>query len=334
MSITVTDFGLTSKGQAAKLYTITNRNGCQAQFTDYGAIWVNVRVPAADGPLDILQHFDSAAGYETDMDHHGSPIGRVANRIAGAGPAFILNGRTYPLPATNQGYGQDINLHSGPDYYDKRLYQAETDEQDNNIRFSLFSPHMDQGYPGNLKLAVTYRLTDDNMVKISYDAVCDEDTLFNMTNHAYFNLNGQGTIWQHRLWIDSTRYTESVDCVPTGRILPVAGTGFDYTAERPVEHFLDDNWCQEPHHCLEKPRIRCTGDQTGIVLEVHTDLPGFQLYTSPDAPGAWKGSMANAICFESQYYVNAVNIDNPEFEKPILKAGEPFHSQTWYHFIF
>ncbi len=334
MSITITDYGLTSKGEAAKLYTITNQNGCRAQFTDFGATWVNVIVPTANGPLDMMQHYDSAAGYETGRGHRGCPIGRVANRIAGKGPSFTLNGQTYTFPATNHGNGQDVNLHSGPDYYDHRMYQCEVDEAHNSVHFSLFSPHMDQGYPGNLKLTVSYCLTEDNTVKISYDAVSDMDTLFNMTNHAYFNLNGQGTIWQHSLWVDSTRYTEAIDCVPTGRILPVAGTKFDYTTPRPVENTLDDNLCGEPHHCLENPRIRCIGDETGITLEVHTDLPGFQIYTSPDTPEAWNGAMTNAICFESQFYVNAINIDNPEFKKPILKAEEPFHSETWYHFIF
>lgn len=334
MSITITDFGLTAKGQTAKLYTIANQSGCQAQFTDYGAIWVNVKLPGPEKPMDMMQHYDTAAGYETGKGHRGCPIGRVSSYIVGNGPSFVLNNHTYILPATGHENGQDVNLHSGPDYYDKRMYRAEPNEEENSIRFSLFSPHMDQGYPGNLNLSVTYQLTDDNMIRIRYQAVCDQDTLFNMTNHAYFNLNGQGTIWKHGLWVDSAYYTEAVDGVPTGRIMPVAGTRLDYTTERPVEHALNDNWCKDPHHCLERPRIRCTGDKTGISLEVHTDLPGFLIYTSSDSPGAWDGAMKNAICFESQFYTNAVNIDNPEFEKPVLKAGTQFRSETWYHFIF
>lgn len=333
MSITITDFGLTSKGQAAKLYTITNQNGCQAQFTDYGAIWVNVKLPGAGNTVDMMQHYDTVAEYEKGKGHRGSPIGRVSSYIVGSGPSFALNDHTYYLPAAGRVNGQDFNLHSGPDYYDQRMYQAQPDEEEDSVSFSLFSPHMDQGYPGNLSLTVTYRLTDDNMVQIRYQAVSDRGTLFNMTNHAYFNLNGQGTVWKHRLWVDSTRRTETADGVPTGRILPVAGTGFDYTTERSVEHPLDDNWCKEPYHCLEKPRARCTGDQTGIALEVHTDLPGLLICTSPDTPGAWDGAMQNAICFESQFYTNAVNLDNPEFEKPVLKADTLFQTETWYHFI-
>ncbi len=335
MSIHVTSFGCLKNGEAVKLYTLTNKNGMQAQFTDYGAIWVSAKVPTENGLIDTMLGFDSVTGYEEDGSHMGCPIGRVANRTT---DAVIRIGNTkYPMTVTDVVNGQNINNHSGFDYYEKRMWEAVTSEVKNSVIFHLFSPHMDQGLPGNLHIMISYTLTEDNTVKIGYDAVSDEDTVFNMTNHAYFNLNGSGDVWKHKLWVDSSRYTETTDCVPTGRILPVEGTPYDYRTEKTVDIELDDNFCEEPHHNLSAVRTRCIGEQTGIVLEVHTDLPGIQIYTGNflDIKNGKEGAhykKGDGICFETQYYVNAMNIDNPEHKKPLLKKDVPFHSESWYHF--
>ncbi len=340
MSITVFDFGKNAKGEEAKLYTITNENGFSASFTDSGAIWVSAVVPAKEGPVDVLLGCDDAGDYAKCDAHLGAVVGRMANRTCGPdGPTFKLDGKKYTLAATDKAGERDINLHSGPDFYEQRIWKAEPGKDGMSVTFTLTSPNGDQGFPGNLTVRVTYRVTEDNAVKISYDAVSDADTIFGPTNHAYFNLNGEGsgTIWDHRLFIDSDRYTETVDAIPTGRILPVTGTKFDYTAERAVENELDDNLCAKEGQTLDDVKVRCTGDKSGIVMEVHTDMPGIQVYTSSFldvASGKKKKSYGkgDGICFESQYYVNAVNTDNPEFKKPVLKAGAPFHSETWYVF--
>ncbi len=335
MSIITTDFGTTNAGQQTHLYTITNANGMQAQFTDYGAIWVSAKVPTKNGFIDTMLGFDNSVGYETHVGHIGCPIGRIANRTTG--PFVTINGTQYILEATSEKDGIQINNHCGPDFYENRMWDTEIYEDTNSIKFHLLSPHMDQGLPGNLHINITYSLTEDNTVKISYDAVSDEDTVFSITNHAYFNMNGKGTVWNHKLWMDSSHYTETDQCVPTGRILSVDGTPYDYRTEKTVDIELDDNWCEEPHHCLEAPRAKCTGDKTGIELYVHTDLPGIQIYTANflDIENGKNGApyqKGEGICFETQYYVNAMNIDNPDYKKPLLKKNTPFHSESWYQF--
>ncbi len=340
MSITVSEFGKNGKGEDARLYTITNKNGFSASFTDSGAIWVSAVIPAPTGPVDVLLGCDSADDYAKCADHLGAVVGRVANRTCGPdGPSFELNGRKYTLAVNDKAGGRDINLHSGPDYYDERIWKAEPGEDGRSITFTLQSPDGDQGYPGNLTMKVTYEVTDDDTVKIIYDAVSDADTLFAPTNHAYFNLNGGGStaVWDHSLFADADTYTETEDAIPTGRILPVRGTKFDYTTERAVKDQLDDNLCLKKEGGMDAVRIRCTGDKTGIVMEVHTDMPGIQIYTSNGLDFAFgKGGktygVGDGICFESQFFVNAVNTENPEFKKPILQSGIPFHSETWYSF--
>ncbi len=335
MSIYVTSFGKLKDGKKARLFTITNKNGMQAQFTDFGAIWVSAKIPAEQGLIDTMLGFDSVEGYEADGSHMGCPIGRVANRTTG--PAVKIDEKEYPLTVTDVVNGQNINNHSGYDYYEKRMWEAEVFEEENRVAFSLLSPHMDQGFPGNLHITISYTLTEDDAVKIGYHAVSDADTVFNMTNHAYFNLNGSGSVWNHRLWVDSSQYTETVKCVPTGRILPVEGTVYDYRTERPVTVELDDNFCAEPHHSLESVRTRCTGEKTGITLEVHTDLQGVQIYTGNFLNVArGKNNLSytkgDGICFETQFYVDAMNIDNIEYKKPLLKKDMDFYSESWYYF--
>lgn len=335
MAITTSSFGSSSSGQPAVLYTITNENGYILEVTDFGARWVSMKVPSQNGLIDVTAGYPDVTGYEKDTAHLGSVVGRHANRLSNA--AFTLDGITYHMPVTDP--ENNYNLHSGPDFFSNRFYKAEILEQANAVRFTLQSPHMDQGLPGNLTFQVTYQLTKDNAVKLLYDAVSDQKTVLNMTNHSYFNLNGHnnGTIWKHSLWIDSSHMTEVQNLVSTGAILETAGTIYDYTTARPVERELDNNWCQEPHHTLEKARMICIGDQSGIQMQVHTDLPGIQVYTGNflDETGGKENacySKGSAMCFESQYYVNAMNIENPAFKKPVLEADIPFHSETWYVF--
>ncbi len=335
MSIKTSPFGTTSKGESATLFSISNTSGFTLELTDYGAIWVGAKMPTEEGAKDVILGLDSAGDYEPSTGHLGGVIGRNANRMSNA--SFTLVGVHYQLAVMNQEL--NLNSHSGPDFYDRRIWNATLLEEENAVRFTLISPDGDQGFPGNLTLHVTYVLTEDNTVKLVYDAVSDAKTVLNVTNHVYFNLNGHdsGTVWNHHLHIDSTRITETNYGVPTGKLLPVFGTKCDFTVMKAVENLLDDNWCKEPHHCLQHPRATCIGDKSHIQMEVYTDLPGIQVYTAsntnvPNGKGGSSYSRGSGICFETQYYVNAINTDSPEFDKPILEANTPFHSETWYKF--
>ena len=335
MAITSKSFGLTAKGEQTTLFTITNKNGFILEVTDFGATWVSAKVPASSGLIDTVLGYDTVTGFEVNSGQLGTIVGRHANRMAGA--SYTLDGVTHQMVMTNP--AQNYNIHSGPDYYGKRMWKAEVLEADNAVKFTLFSPDGDQGLPGNLTLSVTYQLTEDNNVKLIYDAVSDAKTVLNPTNHVYFNLNGHdsGTIWSHIIHVDSTKVTETVNDIPTGKLLDVAGTHFDYTTARPVADPLDDNFCKEPHHTLTQPRITCTGEKSGIRMHVHTDLPGIQIYTAnglkaKNGKGGIDYGNGTGICFESQYYVNAINTDAPGFDKPILEKDVPFHSETWYRY--
>ncbi|MGL6218226.1 MAG: aldose epimerase family protein, partial [Lacrimispora sphenoides] len=193
-------------GREVYLYTLVNRNGVSASFTNLGAVWVNMNVPDRDGAVvDVVLGFDSAEEYLLNPPHFGAPIGRNANRIAGA--KFSINGKEYKLEPNN---GPN-NLHSGPDLYQSRLWDSEAEENDlgTSVSFSLFSPDGDQGFPGNANITITYTLTPDNSLDISYHMICDADTVANFTNHSYFNLDGLNgaDAMKQRVWIDADTYT-------------------------------------------------------------------------------------------------------------------------------
>ena len=205
MSVQAKQFGTTKNGEEVTCYTLENKNGMKAEFIDYGAIIVSLFVPDKDGKLDdVVLGYDDVAAYEANGCFFGALIGRHGNRIGGA--SFELNGVTYELEK-NDG---ENNLHGGTPGYHKLMYQVET--SDDSVTFSRTSPHMEQGYPGNLDLSVTYTLTDDNELKITYTAKSDQDTLCNMTNHSYFNLKGHdgGEITDHNVWIKANGFTEVV----------------------------------------------------------------------------------------------------------------------------
>ncbi|MFI3238034.1 MAG: aldose epimerase family protein [Lachnospiraceae bacterium] len=333
MGITSKEFGVLTNGTAATLYSITNKNGYVLDVSDYGAIWVGTKVPTVTGITDVILGFDDVTGYEEDGAHLGATVGRNANRIKEG--KYTLEGKSYTLAINNSGN----NLHSGLNYWGKRMWSATVSEDKNAVTFSLESADMEQGYPGNMNISVTYTLTDDNTVSLSYEATSDTTTLCNPTNHVYFNLNGHSnsTIWNHKLWIDSSAITETENDVCTGVLLPVAGTEYDFTTEKPVEVALDTNFCTDPHHTATAPRITCTGELSGIKMSVATDMPGIQVYTAnfldnPNGKAHTAYTPASGICFESQHYVNGINIDSPDFKKPILKALETFNSTTLYHF--
>ncbi len=349
MKITQKSFGKTAKGEEATLYTLTNSNGMKVSFTDYGANIVSIVVADAKGNMaDINLGFENLAGYEENPPGLGSFIGRHANRIGDA--KFELNGKVYELDKND---GKN-NLHGGFTGYNKLMYETEVYEDDDiaSVEFSRLSPHMEQGFPGNLDITVTYSLTESNELVIEYLAVSDRDTVLNLTNHAYFNLAGHdsGSILDHKVWIKANQFTPTTsDLIPTGELWDVTGTPMDFRTLKSIGQEIEADY--EPlklgggydHNFV----LDCSGTQvekvaelveenSGRKMEVFTDLPGMQLYTGNmlnpvknGKNGATYGKR-QGVCFETQFFPNSINTKN--FPSCVLKAGKEFDSVTIYKF--
>lgn len=348
MSVVKDVFGKTKTGEKVYKYTMENAGGMKVSCIDYGAVIVNIITPDANGVMkDVVLGFDDVAGYEENAPFFGAFIGRHANRIGGA--SFTIKGITYNLEK-NEG---DNNLHSGTPDYHKVMYSTECDEGEgySSVSFMRLSPDMEQGYPGNLKIKVTYKLTDENELYIIYDAVSDKDTVVNFTNHTYFNLDGEdsGTICDHTVQLNASFFTPTgKDLIPTGELLPVSGTPLDFTVEKRVGLSIDDDY--EPlkfgkgydHNFVLDKDLRVfakAGEAkgtTGRTMEIYTDLPGMQFYsgnnigTVENAKGGKTYRSRAGMCFETQYFPNSCNIQT--FPSSVLMAGEKFHSETMYKF--
>lgn len=346
-----TSFGTTKNGEAATLYTFTNKNGMSVSFTDYGANIVNICVPDKVGNIrDIALGFDSVSGYEMNPPGFGSFIGRYANRIGGA--KFSVNGKEYTLEK-NDG---DNCLHGGFTGYNTLMYETEIfeDEDALGIEFSRLSPDMEQGFPGNLDVSVTYTLTEDNELVIEYFAVSDKDTILNLTNHSYFNLAGHdagaAAAMNMKLKMDCDYFTPTDDgLIPTGELRDVTGTPMDFRTLTTIGDRIDAVYAPlkqaggyDHNYVLkterEEPSLvaELIDEASGRKMEVYTDLPGMQFYAGnfivPGIKG--KGGCAyekrGGVCFESQFYPNSCN--TPDFPSSALKAGEEFSSATIYRF--
>ena len=342
------NFGCTKEGNQASLYVIRNENGMEAAVTDLGATLVSLKVKNKEGSMaDVVLGYENAAGYEAGTCFFGTIVGRNANRIGGA--AFTLNDKKYELTA-NDGPN---NLHSGMDFYRNRIWAAEYETGVNQVSFTLESPDGDQGYPGNASIRVTYTLTDENEVKIHYEGTCDQDTIFNMTNHAYFNLAGHesGPALSQMVYIDSDAIT-AVDkvLIPTGEIRKVMGTPMDFSDFKPIRRDIeadydqlklgggyDHNWILNHESGVFSLAAAALDEESGRKMEVYTDLPGVQFYTGNfldgqvPGKGGVKYARRQGYCFETQYYPNAVNM--PGFASPIVKKGEKYDTTTSYKFM-
>lgn len=340
--LTVKDFGTLKNGEKATLYIMENDNGTSAAVTDYGATLVNlVTMDKENRPVDVVLGFDDVTGYENGTECFGASVGRSANRIGGA--QFEINGVTYHLEKNEK----ENSLHSGPDMYFKRIWKV-TDSGNDHVTFVLHSPDKDQGYPGSLDMKVTYTLDEENGITVHYEAVPDQDTVINMTNHSYFNLNGQGsgTVLGHTLKVDSDFFTPTdAESIPTGEICSVDGTPMDFREGRVLGEDIDCDY--EPlrlgngydHNWVLKTEGRfiktaeLAADISGIVMEMYTDRPGVQIYTANFLDGSTgKGGACynsrDAVCLETHFYPDAVHHDN--FPGPICRAGEKYDTRTMY----
>ena len=333
-------FGISHTGEETFLYTISCGK-ITAVVTDYGATLVKLFVPDQDGNVaDVVLGHDSPADYRSRAVFLGATVGRSGNRIAGA--SFELNGKTWQLPANEN----DNNLHSGPDFYHDRVWKI-LSHTESAIAMELFSPHGDQGFPGNATIKVTYALEPDGGLRITYDGICDQDTVFNLTNHSYFNLAGHEKVdaAMDQVLCIPGRFFNAADekSIPTGELRSVAGSPMDFRSPKPIGRDInedydalnlqggyDHNW-----EVFCNPCAILSDPVSGRVMTVYTDCPGMQFYAGNflnDEPG--KGGVVypkrSGICLETQYYPDSIH--HPEWPQPIVKAGEAYHSETVYKF--
>lgn len=344
MLIEQTPFGVTRAGGDAYLFTLQNDSGMRAVVTNYGAILVSLQLPQRDGVCrDLVLGYDTLPEYEAG-GFLGATVGRHANRISGA--SFTLDGATYSLADNDGGSNLHSDFRSG---FHKQLWDATL--LPNGLRFSRLSPDGECGFPGNLRISVSYLLEEDNSLRILYHGSCDRRTLVNLTNHSFFNLagHGAGSVLDERLTLACDRFLEIREGrLPTGRILPVDGTAMDFRAGRRIGDGIDTDWDQLRlaggyDHCWvtgaepgKSKWIAAVEDfQTGCRMDVLTDLPGVQFYTANFLPrqrgkgGAQYGPRC-ALCLETEYYPDSPHF--PAFPQPIFEPGKDYQAETIYRF--
>ena len=332
--ITAEPFGVLSDGTPVTRYRLPGGEDAWVDILDYGAAIQSLVLPDQDGnPVDVVLGFDTPEGYETTGGCLGAIVGRHANRIGGG--RFTLNGRTWELEKNN---GPN-HLHGGSSGYHRRMFSAEIRED--TLVLTLHSPDGDQGYPGNLELRALYRF-EDYVLSLELQAVSDQDTVVNLTNHSYFDLSGGTDPMGQRLFLASEQFCENDEnTLPTGALLYVLHTPFDFRQEKTVGQDLDREHPQllrcggyDHNFVLDNGgRLSLCGTlrspETGIMLALYTDLPGVQLYSANGLHGAGKGrefGPRDAVCLEPQFFPNAMAVEG--WKKPILRAGE-----TWQHRI-
>jgi aldose 1-epimerase len=341
MNIEKQPFGSLVEGREVLKYTLGNNKGMEVDVITYGAIISAIRVPdRRNEPGDVVFGFDSLEEYVGDHPFFGAMVGRVCNRIGKA--RFELDGKIFPLTA-NEGQNQ---LHGGERGFDKRVWTASTQKTPDQVSLILGYESQDgeEGYPGNLLVEIEYSLNDQNELGIRCRAKSDKPTHVNLTNHSYFNLNNcQGTIHDHELFIDSDEVTElDGESIPTGKIVPVADTAYDFRLSKPlgeriadIEPGYDINYVLDMEKGILKRVAALFDPASGRSMEVLTTLPGIQLYTSNHieqigGKGGLKYHKHGAVCLETQYYPNSCN--QPLFPSTLLRPGEAYDEITVYRF--
>ncbi len=341
MSVTSEPFGALPDGTPVEVYTLANRKGIEARIMTYGATLVSLRLPDRNGRLeDVLLGFDGLAGYLGTHPYFGVVVGRYANRIARG--KFTLGGVTYTLAQNNNGN----SLHGGLRGFDKVVWNAQPVPGPGavGVKLTYRSKDMEEGYPGNLAVTVVYTLTDADELKIAYEAVTDKATPVNLTNHAYWNLAGQGRgdILGHVLELSADSYTavdSAANLIPTGEIKDVRGTPLDFTAPHAigeriaqVEGGYDHNFVLRSGGGALALAARVVEPSSGRVMEIFTDQPGIQLYTGNFLDGAVKGKGGVAyrkhfgFCLETQHFPDSPN--HPNFPSTILEPGKTYATVT------
>jgi aldose 1-epimerase len=341
-----TTFQKTMDGKQVYLFTLQNKSGVKALITNYGGRLVSLFVPDKNGEsTDVVAGFSSVDGYKNSKEpYFGATIGRFGNRIAKG--KFTLDGKAYTLFINNS----PNTLHGGKKGFQDVVWDAkQLDGQ--TLQLSYVSKDMEEGFPGNLNVTVTYSLSNDNALKISYKATTDKNTVLNLTNHAFYNLNGEasGTILDHLVQIKADAYTP-VDStlIPTGKIETVKGTPFDFTSAKTIGERIKTNNEQlkngegyDHNYVLNKHSnsdviATVTGDKSGIVMEVSTDQPGLQFYSGNamkgknTMKGGHKDDFQTAFAMETQHFPDSPN--QPSFPTTVLKPGQTYSTTSTYKF--
>lgn len=347
MIIQESSFNTTHQGKAVSLYSMKNENGMVVQVTNYGAIIVSIIVPDRNGKFtDIVQGYDRAGDYICGNDPYmGAVCGRCANRIARG--KFSLNSREYSV-AVNNGPN---HLHGGIKGFDKVVWDV-VRSSSGQVRLETLSMDGEEGYPGNLKVAVEYSLTSENDLRIDYSASTDKTTIVNLTSHSYFNLAGEGSgdVLNQELMINADFFTPIDETsVPTGEILTVKESPMDFTTLRPIGERINDDHKQlhfgtgyDHNFVLNKPygemglAAVAHDPVSGRAMEVYTTQPGIQLYTANWVDGeAGKGGKRYykrwAFCLEAQHFADAIN--KPHFPSVVLEPGTEYHQSTVHRFL-
>ncbi|HEV7620119.1 MAG TPA: aldose epimerase family protein [Flavisolibacter sp.] len=341
------DFVSVIDGRQTGLYILKNHGGMQAAITNYGGRLVSLIVPGKDGkPRDVVVGFSSVKGYQQSTEpYFGATIGRFGNRIAKG--KFSLDGHHYSLFKNN---GPNT-LHGGKKGFQAVVWDARQ-PNDSTLELSYLSKDMEEGFPGNLQVKVVYSLTADNGFKCEYTATTDKKTVVNLTNHAFFNLNGEGsgTILNHTVQINAERYTP-VDStlIPTGKLERVAGTPFDFTTPHSIGERIgqqneqlkngkgyDHNFVLTNGSSSMKQAATVRADQSGIVMDIETEEPGLQFYSGNfmgsknTFKGGSKDDFRTAFAFETQHFPDSPN--QPSFPSTVLEPGKTYHTISVYKF--
>ena len=340
-------FETTIDGKQTHLYTLTNKQGMEVCITNFGGRIVSVNLNDKNGtPRDVVLAFDNIADYQNNASDFGASIGRYANRIAGA--KFALDETTYELLA-NDG---DNCLHGGPKGWQYKVFDGKQ-LSDTQVQLSLDSPDGDMNFPGNVKVKVTFTLTEDNAIDIQYSATTDKKTVINMTNHSYFNLSGDPTKdnSDHVLYVNADNYTlVNAKLIPLGTIESVKGTPMDFTTPKPIGQDInktdfeqiklgngfDHNWVLNTNGDISKLAAKATCPSTGISVSVYTNEPGIQVYAGNFLNGSVKGkhgiayNKRTAVCLETQHYPDSPN--QPSFPSVVLEPGQTYNSECIFKF--
>ena len=334
------------KGKATSLYTLKNKNGLIAQVTNYGAIIVSIHAPDRDDNLsDVVLGYDTIREYiDGNGPYMGAVCGRCANRIANG--KFSLLGKVYTL-AVNNGPN---HLHGGMTGFSRVVWDV-VKKTDSSVKMEYVSPDGEEGYPGKVKLSVTYTLTNDNELRLDYNAITDKSTVVNLASHSYFNLAGEGSgsIYDQELMINGSFFTPTDETnIPTGEIWSVKGTPMDFTSPKKFGADIDKNDIQlkygagYDHNWVLRHRTGTLGlaavahdPESGRVMEVFTTQPGVQLYSAnwmdnEKGKGGKRYQRRSAFCLETQHFADAIN--KPHFPSTILNPGEEYKHTCIYKF--
>ena len=340
------NFQMEVDGKKTDLYTLRNKNNMEVCVTNFGGRIVSVMVPDRDGQMrDVVLGFDSIQDYVSKPSDFGASIGRYANRINQG--RFTLDGTEYQLPQNNYGHC----LHGGPQGFQYRVFDA-VQPNPQELELTYMAEDGEEGFPGNITCKVLMKLTDDNAIDIRYEAETDKPTIVNMTNHSYFNLDGDAARNEaHLLTIDADYYTP-VDStfMTTGEIAPVEGTPMDFRTPTPVGARINDydfvqlkngngydhNWVLNTKGDITRKCATLESPLTGIVLDVYTNEPGIQVYAGNFLDGSLTGkkgityNQRASVCLETQKYPDTPN--KPEWPSAVLRPGEKYMSQCIFKF--